>query len=111
MRKVWAYEILFGLLALGGALHSSPAFGTKRAVVREGDRAAIDVAICLDTSNSMDDVLDAARLNLWEIVNDLATAQPTPRLRVALLSYGSSANERDAGWVRVETPLTQDLDL
>ena len=111
MRKIWACEILFGVLALSGALHSSPAFGTERSVVPEADGAAIDVAICLDTSNSMDAVLDAARLNLWEIVNDLATAQPTPRLRVALLSYGNSANERSAGWVGMETPLTEDLDL
>ena len=59
MRKIWACEILFGVLALSGVPHSRPAFGTERAVVPEADGAAIDVAICLDTSNSMDAVLDA----------------------------------------------------
>jgi hypothetical protein len=72
---------------------------------------AIDVAICLDTSSSMNDLIEAARLKLWEIVNDLALLQPAPRLRVALLTYGNAGNPPKNGWVRIETPLTEDFDL
>lgn len=44
------------------------------------------------------------------IVNDLAKAEPTPRLRVALLSYGNDGNNPENGWVNVDTPFTEDLD-
>lgn len=72
---------------------------------------AIDVAIALDTSGSMEPLVDEARLKLWEIVNDLVVMEPTPRLRLALLTYGNPSNDRNLGWVRIETPLTTDLDL
>jgi hypothetical protein len=75
------------------------------------DGQMIDVAICLDTSSSMKPLIDTTRLKLWEIVNDLALLEPTPRLRVALLSYGNPANGHANGWVKLEAPLTEDLDL
>ena len=42
----------------------------------------IDVVICLDVSGSMNGLIDSAKAKLWDIVNDLAKAQPTPQLRV-----------------------------
>ena len=72
---------------------------------------AIDLAICLDTSGSMDGLIDAARTKLWAIVNDLALVDPTPTLRVALLSYGNDGHNAENGWVAVETDFTDDLDL
>ncbi len=71
----------------------------------------VDLAICLDISGSMDGLLHAARQNLWAVVNDLATLRPTPRLRVALLTFGCSAHSADSGWVKLETGFTSDLDL
>ena len=70
----------------------------------------IDLVICLDTSGSMDGLINSARQKLWTIVNDLAKAEPTPRLRVALLSYGNDGNSAEDGWVKVETGFTEDLD-
>ncbi len=70
----------------------------------------VDLAICLDTSGSMEGLLDAARQKLWAIVNDLALAEPTPRLRVALLTYGNDGHSAESGWVRVDSPFTEDLD-
>lgn len=70
----------------------------------------VDLAICLDVSGSMNGLLDAARQNLWAVVNELATLQPTPTLRVALLTFGCTAYPAEAGWVRVETQFTSDLD-
>lgn len=72
---------------------------------------AIDLVICLDVSGSMQGLIDAARQNLWAVVNDLATLQPQPDLRVALLTYGCPEYGADTGFVRVQTPLTSDLDL
>ena len=75
----------------------------------EGD--PIDLVIVLDVSGTMRGLIDATRLNLWEIVNDLAEAEPTPHLRVALITYGNQLGSRRTGWVRVATDLTDDLDL
>ena len=70
----------------------------------------VDLAICLDISGSMDGLIDSARQNLWAVVNDLARLQPTPQLRVALLTFGCSAHDAEKGWVKVETDFTTDLD-
>jgi von Willebrand factor type A domain len=70
----------------------------------------VDLAICLDTSSSMDGLIDSAKQKLWDIVNDLARAKPTPDVRVALYSYGNNAYDPKTGWVRLEIGLTTDLD-
>ncbi|MEM7227520.1 MAG: vWA domain-containing protein [Planctomycetota bacterium] len=76
----------------------------------EASENVIELAICLDTSGSMDGLINSARQKLWTIVNDLAKAEPTPTLRVALLSYGNDGHNDENGWVNVETQFTQDLD-
>src|SRR5262249_32833751 len=70
----------------------------------------IDVVICLDVSNSMDGLIASAKAKLWDIVNGLAQAKPTPALRVGLYSYGNDGYDRNVGWVRKELDLTTDLD-
>ncbi|MFT4709821.1 MAG: hypothetical protein ACI9D0_002071 [Bacteroidia bacterium] len=72
---------------------------------------AIDLAICLDTSGSMDGLIESAKQRLWALVNDLAKAEPAPKLRVALLTYGSPDYGADNGWVKTVLPLTTDLDM
>lgn len=72
-------------------------------------QAKIDIAIALDTSGSMSGLINSARQKLWDIVNEVSKAKPTPRLRVALLTYGSEGTEAD-GYVRVRSNLTTDLD-
>ncbi len=37
----------------------------------------------------MQPLIDAVRLMLWEIVQDLTVLEPAPSLRVALLTYGN----------------------
>ena len=71
----------------------------------------IDLAICLDTSGSMENLIESAKQHIWAVVNDLALARPQPRLRVALLTYGNAGYDAEDGWVRVDTDLTEDLDL
>lgn len=70
----------------------------------------IDLVLCLDVSNSMDGLIDSAKIRLWDVVNELARVKPTPNLRVGLYSYGNPAYPREAGWVRKELDLTTDLD-
>ncbi len=70
----------------------------------------IDVAICLDVSNSMDGLIGSAKAKLWDIVNDLGKGKPTPVLRVALFSYGNDGYDPKVGWIRKELDFTTDLD-
>ncbi len=70
----------------------------------------VDLAICLDTSGSMEGLIDSARQSIWAIVNDLALAQPTPNLRIALMTFGNDGHKAENGWVKVDLGLTNDLD-
>lgn len=70
----------------------------------------VDVVLCLDVSSSMNQLIDSAKAKLWDIVNDLGTVKPTPRLRVGLYSYGHTSYDPNKGWVRKEVDLTDDLD-
>jgi hypothetical protein len=72
--------------------------------------ANIDLALCLDVSSSMNGLIDSAKSRLWDIVNELAKAEPTPNLRVALYSYGHTTYDPKTGWVRKELDFTSDLD-
>jgi len=102
-------KLLASLLA---SLLAVPADDAAKPAVAPSAKAAprIELAICLDTSGSMDGLIDAARQKIWAIVNDLALAEPTPKLRVALLTYGNDGHPAERGWVRVDVPFTEDLD-
>jgi len=73
-------------------------------------RPLIQFAICLDTSGSMEGLLDSARQKLWAITNELALASPAPRLEVALLTYGNDGHNAENGWVAKHLDFTEDLD-
>lgn len=73
----------------------------------------IQVALLLDTSNSMDGLIEQAKSRLWNIVNTLTTLKyegKSPKIEIALYEYGNDGLS-DENWVRKVTPLTQDLDL
>jgi hypothetical protein len=74
----------------------------------------VQLAILLDTSNSMDGLIEQAKSQLWRIVNELSLARKggqSPRLEVALYEYGNSDLESSHGYIRRVSPLTRDLDL
>jgi hypothetical protein len=57
-------------------------------------KAKIQIAILLDSSNSMDGLIDQTRTQIWQIVNSLTKVTKDgeiPDLEVALYHYG---NER-----------------
>ena len=70
----------------------------------------VDLVICLDTSGSMSGLIESAKKKLWAVVNELATAQPKPKLRVGLYHYGNDGLNKEDGWVKQLCPLTDDLD-
>lgn len=73
----------------------------------------IQVAILLDTSNSMDGLIDQAKTQLWKIVNELARSKKGGEpinLNVALYEYGKDSIPAEKGYLRMIVPLTIDHD-
>jgi hypothetical protein len=75
----------------------------------------IMLALLLDTSNSMDGLIDQAKSQLWKIVNELAAAKcndgSRPNIKIALYEYGNDNLPASEGYVRQVNGLTDDLDL
>jgi len=73
----------------------------------------VQLAILLDTSNSMDGLIDQAKSQLWKIVNEMSRSKKEGEpisLYVALYEYGNDNLSPEEGYVRLITPLTNDLD-
>ncbi|MBK5277560.1 MAG: VWA domain-containing protein [Bacteroidia bacterium] len=75
----------------------------------------IMLALLLDTSNSMDGLIDQAKSQLWKIVNELAAAKcgdgSRPSIKIALYEYGNDGLPSSEGYIRQVSGLTDDLDL
>ena len=75
----------------------------------------IMLALLLDTSNSMDGLIDQAKSQLWKIVNEVAAAKSgdgkQPNIKIALYEYGNDGLSSDEGYIRQVSALTEDLDV
>ncbi len=91
----------------------SKAFSIKPSVT---DENSIKVALLLDTSGSMNGLIEQAKSQLWQILNQLAGTQRTDgqdtRLEIALYEYGnpSRTDSRDKQ-IKQLSPFTSDMDL
>jgi hypothetical protein len=69
----------------------------------------------LDTSNSMDGLIDQAKSQLWSIVNRVAAAKSgdgkQPNIKIALYEYGNDGLPAEEGHIRQVSPFTEDLDV
>ena len=73
----------------------------------------IKVALLLDTSNSMDGLINQAKTQLWEIVNELSYAKcenQHPDLQIALYEYGNDNLSSKEGHIRQVIGFSSDLD-
>lgn len=73
----------------------------------------VQIAILLDTSSSMSGLIEQAKAQLWQIVNQFANARQygkRPLLTVALYEYGKSSIPASEQYLRMILPLTDDLD-
>src|SRR5687768_5668131 len=101
----------FGVIALSILALSFVA--AAKSQTPPADKPLIQVAILLDTSNSMDGLINQARTQLWTIVNEFARARQggqAPVLQVALYEYGNDGLPGGEGHIRQVLPLTDDLD-
>lgn len=80
---------------------------------RDEARPRVQIALLLDTSNSMDGLIHQAKTQLWKMVNELRHCRRggvSPILEVALYEYGNNGLPESSGWVRRVASFTTDLD-
>jgi hypothetical protein len=73
----------------------------------------IQIALILDTSGSMEGLLEQAKSQLWLVVSELtkATYQSiSPSLEIALFEYGNDGISAQQAYIRQISPLSTDLD-
>ncbi|MFA5137804.1 MAG: vWA domain-containing protein [Elusimicrobiota bacterium] len=69
-------------------------------------RSQVEVVFVLDTTGSMDSLIEGAKQKIWSIANGIAAGKPAPRIRMGLIAY------RDKGdaYVTQSFDLTSNLD-
>ncbi len=73
----------------------------------------VQMAILLDTSGSMNGLIEQAKGQVWKFVNEFARAEKNglkPRFELALYEYGNDGLSRKKGFIRQVLGLTTDLD-
>jgi len=91
-------------------------FDTPVVVARGGNflgQPLVQIAILIDTSSSMDGLINQTRTQIWKIVNTLASGNregKKPKLEVALYEYGNSNISAGDNYIRRVTGFTSSLD-
>lgn len=88
-----------------------------RAIIPEAEKPTkqyVKIALLLDTSNSMDGLINQAKAQLWDIVNEFTYAKcgndSRPDLQIALYEYGNDGLSSREGYIRQVIGFSSDLD-
>lgn len=76
-------------------------------------KSLVQIAMLLDTSSSMNGLINQTKNQLWSIVNELTSSEKdddNPTVQVALYEYGNSRLSKEDGYVRQILSFTSDLD-
>ncbi len=97
---------LFLLALCAAPTFSAPAFSAPASQSQESAAPRMEIVFVLDTTGSMDGLIDGAKKKIWSIVNQMVAAKPQPEIRVGFVAY------RDKGdaYVTQVHDLTSDLD-
>lgn len=82
--------------------------------VDRSKKATIQIALLLDTSNSMDGLINQAKSQLWDVVNKMTSAHCNDQqagLEIALYEYGNSGLSEKDDYIRQVLPFSTDLDM
>jgi len=106
-----------GKILAAAAVNVRKTWQDAAAVTQHGNNYAgkplVQIAILLDTSNSMDGLINQARNQVWKIVNELNSSEKSgsnPVIEVAVYEYGNSGLKEENGWIRQVLPFTKNLD-
>lgn len=79
-----------------------------------GSNNTVKIALLLDTSNSMDGLINQAKAQLWDIVNKFSHAKyvekARPELQIALYQYGNDNLSSREGYIQQVLNFSGDLD-
>ncbi len=107
--KTAFYLFLFGLMASAALAADGP--GGRD--VKTG-QSKVQIALLLDTSNSMDGLIQQAKATLWNLVNEFSEVRcresRSPQLEIALYEYGNDGLNAREGFIRQVLPFSSDLD-
>lgn len=74
----------------------------------------VKIALLLDTSNSMDGLINQAKSQLWDIVNEFTHAKcgtnTSPELQIAIYQYGNDGLSSREGYIQQVLNFSSDLD-
>ncbi len=70
------------------------------------EKPRVEVVFVLDTTGSMGGLIQAAKTKIWSIANTLATAKPSPDIKMGLVGY----RDRGDAYITKVTDLSRDLD-
>ncbi len=83
---------------------------TVKEQVLKSNAKHVELVFCLDTSSSMDMLIESAKQRLWDIVKDIKNLSQAPTLRIALLAYGTPNFGSSNGYVKLINDFTEDAD-
>lgn len=101
------------LALIASAALASPAAEPISDNALRDNESLVQIAILLDTSNSMDGLIKQAKSQLWKIVNEFNDAKQgdkIPVVQVALYEYGNDNLSIGTNYIRQVLPFTRDLD-
>jgi len=89
-----------------------------QAIVAENEHKSannvVKIALLLDTSNSMDGLINQAKAQLWDVVNKFTHAkcgnEIRPKLEIALYQYGNDNLSSREGYIQQVLNFSSDLD-
>jgi hypothetical protein len=113
MKTKTLFLTLLTSVATAALVAFASATESEKPAPKEIKKPLVQIAILLDTSGSMQGLIEQAKSQLWRIVNEFAKAKQggvSPEVQVALYEYGKSSLSATSGWVRQIQPLTTDLD-
>lgn len=86
-------------------------------LAQDGVKDTVQIALLLDTSSSMDGLINQARSHLWNMVDQMGRMTRVVdgktrgvRVELALYEYGNQRLSRESGYIRQVLPFTSDLD-
>ena len=83
-----------------------PSLSLAAPAERKDSKPQVEVVFCLDTTGSMGGLIEGAKQKIWSIVNQIASGQPIPEVKVGLLAY----RDRGDAYITKLFDLTTDLD-
>ena len=98
------FALTIGTVVYYPALKADPLTGGQKVQLLQ--RPVVDVVFVLDTTGSMSGLIQTAKEKIWSIASTMASAQPSPEIRVGLVGY----RDRGDAYVTKVVDLSSDLD-